>query len=100
MTTQTQTLENRIYNKVPDGLAAALERNAWAWKYSSLCHIFHCICVETNRWIGVVGDGDNGCYEWFVAWRNGDEGEWNCETSNCGYGETCVALREVITANV
>jgi hypothetical protein len=90
-------IENRIVASIPDGLAAALEREALYWRYSSLCHIFHCICIETNWWIGVAGDGDNGCYEWFVAWF---DGQWHCKTSDCGYGMTTVALRDVISENV
>lgn len=40
--------------------------------------------------LGVFGDGENGAYEWFT-WSNGD-----LETSDAAYGDSAIALRDVL----
>ena len=87
-------INNRIQAKVPQEIVAPLIRAARAWEYSSLVDIFHCIQLGLNWWVGVVGDGENGGYEWFIL-HNGE-----CQTSNCGYGCTEVALRDVLAKEV
>jgi hypothetical protein len=64
---------------------------AWrSFKYSSMEHIFHVVQLDVDSWCGVVGDGANGCYEWFI-YRGGA-----LETSDAGYGDATFALREVL----
>jgi len=80
--------ENRIYTDIPDSVLDALSRVRC--KYSTLCHVFHCIQLFSDTWVGVAGDGGNGCYEYFI-WKGG-----RLECSDCGYGATEWALRDVL----
>jgi hypothetical protein len=67
-------------------------------KYCDFKAIFHCIPVDTDRYCGVVGDGDNGCYEWFTFDRTSGRGV--LEVSDCGYGIAEAALRDVLNLEV
>ena len=58
-------------------------------RYTDLSYMYHCIWLGDESYCGVVGDGPNGAYEWFV-WRQGQ-----LETSDVGYGSTEAALRDV-----
>jgi hypothetical protein len=51
-------------------------------------------CVGMADWVEVIGDPDNGCYEWVI--RN--EAGKIVEYSNSGYGSTETALRDGIAA--
>jgi hypothetical protein len=51
-------------------------------------------CVGATDWVEVIGDPDNGGYEWVI--RN--EAGKIIEHSNDGYGSTDVALRDGIAA--
>ncbi len=42
--------------------------------------------------VRVVGDPDNGCYEWVI------ERPFSLEASNCGYGDSDIALRDGLVA--
>lgn len=79
--------------QIPVLLIAALDRKKQT-DYSDLVTIFYAIQLGTDYWVGVVGDGGNGAYETFV-WTGGD-----VRVSNCGYGGTEVALREVLLEEV
>ena len=85
----TTTPEVRIHDTAQPEILAALAREARWWKYSSCEHVFHCIRLW-DCWVGVAGDGDNGCYEYFV-WKDG-----KLTTSDVGYGCTDTALRDVL----
>ena len=74
---------------VPAEIVAALERKGHT-DYSDLLTIFHCIQIHEHVWVGVAGDGGNAAYEWFV-WS-----DKQLTTSNCGYGDTVIALRDVL----
>jgi hypothetical protein len=63
-------------------------------KYCDFKAIFHCIHVDADRYCGVVGDGDNGCYEWFTFERG------VLLVSDCGYGIAEAALRDVLNQEV
>lgn len=83
-----KTLENRISTQVPAVILTAISRVHC--KYSSIDHLFHCFQVDIKKWVGVIGDGANGCYEYFV-WHDG-----KLTHSNDGYGSTDIALRDVL----
>jgi hypothetical protein len=61
-------------------------------KYTDANYLYYCVWVGPDDYCGVFGDGPNGSYEWFV-WRS-KLGE--LETSNVGYGDSVVALRDVL----
>lgn len=75
---------------IPPGLVPALQKQSATLDYTALKTVFHCIATDQDRYIGVAGDGGNGAYEWFMF----DNG--NLATSNSGYGDTLVALRDVL----
>ena len=88
----TTSLNNRIRNIVPPQVEAALLRRRG--QYTDMVDIFHCINLATNQWVGVAGDGANGCYEYF-SYKDGV-----LECSDCGWGSTDVALLEILTKEV
>jgi hypothetical protein len=59
-------------------------------KYTDLVSLYYAFCFETDCWAGVVGDGDNGAYEWFLSTPNG------VQVSDSGYGDSLLALRDVL----
>lgn len=63
-------------------------------RYTDIITVFHAVCLATDHWVGVAGDGSNGAYEWFSFGP-----EW-FEMSDCGYGDTVVALRDVLNLKV
>lgn len=74
---------------VPAEIVSALQRIGNT-DYSDLVTVFHCIQLHHDLWVGVAGDGGNGAYEWFV-WSDG-----KLTTSNAGYGDSAIALRDVL----
>lgn len=86
------TAEIRINTTVPEDILSALSRTRG--KFSDLVHVFHCIQIGTDKWVGVAGDGDNAAYEYFVM----DRGRFTC--TDCGYGCTDFALRDVLNKEI
>jgi hypothetical protein len=82
-------ITNRIHTHIPAHVLEELAK--LQLHYSTIAHVFHCIQISTTHWVGVAGDGDNGCYEWFSMFGT------KMEHSNVGYGETTIALRDVLT---
>ncbi len=97
MSTTTESIEVRIQTRIPPGLLEMI-RSTSHGKYTDFRHIFHCIQTDTDVWLGVAGDGNNGAYEWFIFHDLGSKR--TLETSDCGYGDTAVALREVLLGEV
>lgn len=62
--------------------------------YSTIRSVFSFFHLNTDQYCGVAGDGGNAAYEWFV-YRDG-----KLEISDCGYGDTMAALRDVLTREV
>lgn len=87
-----EQLENRTAQKLPEGLSEALSVRSNRLSYSRLKHLFFVVNTYAGRCVGVAGDGNNGSYEWFV-W---DHEKKELQTSDCGFGATSVALREVL----
>lgn len=85
---KTTTLSNRIRNIVPPQVESALLRRRG--QYTDMVDIFHCIQLDNDHWVGVAGDGGNGSYEHFSL-KSGI-----LECSDCGWGDTAIALREVL----
>lgn len=83
----------KLPTTVPAEIVAALQRKSHT-DYSNLLTVFHCIQLHQDLWVGVAGDGGNGAYEWFV-WSDNQ-----LFTSNDGYGDTAVALRDVLQQEV
>jgi len=81
-------ITNRIQNKVPAEVISALERRLGY--YTDMRDIFYCIQIDLNHWIGVAGDGANASYENFSLQPD------KFECSDCGYGETAIALRDIL----
>ena len=73
---------------VPVALMDQLRRHKG--NYSDIKTVFHCLCVGVEHYVGVVGDGDNGAYEFF-EYR---DGKLTC--SDCGYGDTVIALFSIL----
>jgi hypothetical protein len=74
---------------LPDEVLKKLE--ARRGHYTDIVSVFHSVCFAVDSYAGVAGDGDNGSYEWFVSTPKG-----GLETSDCGYGDSVFALREVL----
>jgi hypothetical protein len=98
----TTSLNNRIRNIVPPQVEAALLKRRG--KYTDMVDIFHCIQLDANSWVGVAGDGGNGSYEHFalklVNVPGSDFKAWSWKCSDVGYGDTLIALRDVLTEEV
>lgn len=96
-----KTPEIRINSNVPEPILRALA--GAKLHYSSFEHVFHCIYLGYQRWIGVAGDGDNGCYEWFV-FNGAEDGPTRFQDklthSDVGFGCTDNALKEIINQEV
>jgi len=74
---------------LPDGLLDALERRRGRLKYTDPKTVYHCIQPDyRNSSVGVVGDGLNASYEWFI-WNPATK---TLRTSDCGYGSDGIAL--------
>ncbi len=84
----TIEITNRIGNKVPAEVLTALARRQG--QYTDMRDIFHCIQLDLNHWVGVAGDGANGSYENFSLRPD------KFECSDCGYGDTAIALRDIL----
>lgn len=75
--------------RVPDDLLRALLFQTRHLRFTLPKTIYYCVDVDyRNVYAGVMGDGSNATYEWFV---------WDAEskvlkTSDCGYSCTGVAL--------
>lgn len=88
----SKKLEIRINVTVPAGLLEALARVRG--EFSEIKHVFHCIHVDADHWVGVAGDGNNGSYEYFV-FKDG-----KLTITDRGFGDTTVALRMVLGQEV
>lgn len=77
---------------IPEELLAALQRLRLEYTFPHF--LYYCVLLGieggANSYCGVFGDGDNASYEWFI-WRRG-----KLQTSDKGYGDTTVALRDVL----
>lgn len=93
--------EIRINTNVPEPILLALA--GARLKYSAFEHVFHCIYLGHHRWIGVAGDGNNGGYEWFI-YNGAEDGPTRLQDklthSDCGFGSTDWALKEIINKEV
>ena len=85
-------IKNRTQNTIPGHVLTALARRNG--KYTDMRDIFHCIQISECHWVGVAGDGANGSYENWSMHHNG------LECSDVGYGDTCVALRDILVKEV
>jgi len=70
------------------GAEWVLESNEQS-EYTDMFAVFHLI-NRGDLIIGVAGDGNNGSYEWFAKTEKG------FKTSDCGYGDTDIALRDAL----
>lgn len=60
------------------------------FEYTDNRKTLHSVSVDMTRTLDVVGDPNNGSYEWLI--RNGEK---TVEAhSNCGYGSPDIALRD------
>jgi len=88
------TIELRFQTEVPAVILTAIARADQTLKYSAARHIFHFLWFggTPDHWsyCGVFGDGGNAAYEWFI-WRDD-----KLEFSQKGYGDTNIALRDVL----
>ncbi len=65
-------------------------------RYTTPCTIYHIVWLDGAHFCGVFGDGENAAYEWFDF----DGERQKLETSDCGYGGTDSALRDVLNKAV
>lgn len=79
----------KIKTHVPESVLAALK--CTIRKYTDIVSVFHCIQVYPWCWVGVAGNGGDGCYEYFLMY---DDGQFEC--SDLGYGDDVIALRDVL----
>jgi hypothetical protein len=84
MTSRIKTRTN-----LPDEVLKKLE--ARRGHYTDMMSVLHAVCFGADSWAGVAGDDENGSYEWFVCTPKG-----GLETSDCGYGDSVFALRDVL----
>ena len=88
----SQPVNNKIAKEVPVFLPILLARTQG--EYTDFVSVFHCIKIEKEKWVGVVGDGANGSYETFVF-----DGK-RVAVSDKGYGDSTIALLEVLKSEV
>jgi len=60
-------------------------------KYTNDVKTYYSFEVDFDTFVEVIGDGDNGCYEWII--RDGDE---IVEYSNIGWGDMTTPLRDAL----
>ena len=89
--TKTFAIENRTRRECPTDLLKELERAHYRLQYSRIPHLYFLVW-DSAVGVGVIGDGDNGSYEWFI-WNDATK---RLATSNCGYGSTWAALLDGI----
>lgn len=82
-----------IESKIPQPtieLLRSLDLAGQRLRYSSACHVLYFVHFpyKDHAAFGVFGDGNNGCYEWFI-WEDG-----RVETSDQGWGCSEFALQE------
>ena len=78
----------------PVNLPAELLQRLWTrrhGKFTDTITVFHAVCFDTDSWVGVVGDGNNGSYEWFFSTPD------QFKVSEYGYGDSVFALREALS---
>lgn len=77
----------KVRPELPDWVFQQLLEHKWSCTDS--VSVFHYLCIDKDCWAGVIGDGDNASYEWFLI---------NAEfrASDCGYGDSLVAYRDVL----
>ena len=93
--------------QVPDGLAMALEKNAWRLEYTSTKRIFDIVWIGlggldgdlSEMYVGTFGDGDNAAYEWYFFQTASKNQPCKLVTSNKGYGCHAAALRDALNEN-
>lgn len=85
------SVQLRLNNRVPAELLTAIARSNEKLHYSSASHVFiYLPAYGVGDYVGVFGDGENGCYEWFI-WFGA-----NLKTSDVGFGDVNIALRDVL----
>lgn len=77
---------------IPEALQLRLAR--LHLRYTDIRDVFHLVWLDGENFCGVAGDGGNAAYEWFI-FRNNE-----LTTSDCGYGDTAIALRDVLVREV
>lgn len=104
--TEPASIENRTERKLPPELMVAMakrnrssgqnrhgrpweESSGEAAEYTAMRHVYYAIWLDSDCIAGVAGDGDNGSYEWFIY-------KGKLKTSDCGFGGTAVALKELL----
>jgi hypothetical protein len=77
-----------------------LKRHLSGLRYSTAEHVLHEIEVGDGYFVRVVGDADNGCYEWCIErpHQTPFTKRSAIEFSDVGYGESAVALRDGLIA--
>jgi hypothetical protein len=68
--------------------------------YSEPCFVLHELDLGDGYFIRVIGDPDNGAYEWCVERPESAKryGKPAIEYSDAGYGQTEIALRDGLIA--
>ncbi len=82
-----------MIGNAPAGLVGTPAANLPRFRYSASderCLVLYAINVNVDDWLEVVGDPDNGGYEW--VWRSKDGAVK--KNSDCGYGSTGIAMRD------
>ena len=84
-----ETFNNRTGREISSDLVRALKRVQLHYSTEPR-DLFYVVSLDSGI-CGVIGDGDNGCYEWFVQ-EDGAE----LRTSDRAYGQPETALRDVV----
>lgn len=92
MPTPVHAIRNKLRTEVPNAVLGAICKHQC--KYTDILDIFYCIQIDHAYWVGVIGDGDMGSYEWF------DLKGADLVTSEMGYGNTLSALRDVLNGAI
>lgn len=61
--------------------------------YSRVTHELYRVDVDLENQVVIVGDPDNGCYEWMIRTPQGIE-----RHSDVGYGDSAIAMRDGLIA--
>lgn len=92
MNTKLLTIAPLSPSEPPAEVVAALERARPRLHYTGPTAIYYAVWLWSTDYCGVWGDGPNGSYEWFI-WHGREK---KLETSDCGYGSSHWALRDVL----
>ena len=98
MQTATDLLVNReaLHEEIRTEIEGRFHQDNFSFTYFETAEVLHVFSAGVCGWVAVIGNRDEGSYEWIVRHDSGfREGATpRYESSNAGYGCSASALRD------